>query len=1527
MIQIVKTQQNQNKLYIVLVLSIFMKMYSDNIAEKVQKDQATDTDDINGESFWNRLELLASERSVVPEKLNTESVSEEPVGGKLRKKRLVPGITYMPPSNMSTIDEATETDEIKNDTFCVPEKVDCPFEFRVPDNFKVPKVKFNFSKKKRSARPAVNNMTATTVKSNKFHVTREIAVLRKKGYTKLKMNEKRRDKDNMVDILKKRDFALYQNRHGLVALERAPLGEDITDDTDSLVKSYRNRKIKPKSAAKQINNSFDLTKQRFQVKYGLNHQPKSAVLSDDMFETQSEADTIKSSVALTKRRLGYGVNNQAKSAFLSADMLQLDNERNRESQANPGQETITNRLELTKSRLALKYAANVQRKSAFLSDGENKLDEEKNLQSEIQSEAKTITSSVELKKSRLELNYGDNFQRMPAFISDDIVPLNNDEKNLRSETIKPAVELTKSRLGMNYVLNHQAKSAFRSELDNIRIQNKFSEETVQNAIELTKSRLQMNYGNSSFESAAVILRNILESKQNKVQVENTNDDQFKASLAEEVMEPVKTTQELENEILNYQTQPRKRQNSIDLSDLESQCMRQIDDAISKSIQDTKNARHEPTEEFFRSKVPTQQPENSITNSMISNLFAPFTDNPPTYQRNDPNEIQQIENPKLILTCETEVSPMMNMSDLDPDENHNLPAKRQHDIDINATSDSLRNELIQLNITNYRIVHKSPQCRRKLDLNVETLSPATLQQPPKLFTNSTPLECSPIPKFTPGVFTNMGPFFGLPLTTKYVYKHFKKIDTIFEWQANCFDVFANKTHSNLIYVLPMIKDKTTLIELLILRELICYHKNVIYVCPNKSLVQEAVYDLSPFALSLNFLVEEYTDGKGKYPPRVRSEKQSIFVCTVENGALLFDSLLRSGRTNEIGLILVDDLNLLGDAERGSILEITLTKILYIAKATQIIGLTSTRQNATELAEFLNAAVHHPNLKAVPLREFVKCGNELFRVNYPAASKKTTMIPSRTLKFNYTAPMRKMDNDQVAGLVMDVTPEKNCLIFCHTKKSCENLAVLLTQFFPDKYLNRYKNEKLELLRLLSRDTASPVCKILIQTIPFGVAYIHSGILHDERKHLEEAYRQNVLCVICYTSSLANTIYLSAARVIIRSLRVGRDIMDHKEYREIICRTRYDESILICQSQDEDVARSMLMSKVFPLNSTLTDDNNRGIELLILSAIDLGIVNTRPSIVDLFTYTLLKIQSNRVDVNIPLVVDNVLKNLYRNKAMEVQTSDVISMEHKSKILIKSTTAMELNILGRAAVRAFINFDKSMDLFENIIHLLKNVCLCDHLHLIYIIIPKDKIDETIPSPTAFSLVFGQLNPSELQTSKLLGIPESSPVKLMTGRVFKPEDYDVLKRFYLALIIKDLWNRTPYIDVANKFEVERGFVESLIPATIKYAKQILRFCSQFDSLWAFTNLLASFINRLSNCCAVELVPLVVLPSLTLGRARLLYNAGYRTVDGISAANHKEMARKVESLSEDDAKYLIAVAKCILTVKFETSFEIIEEDT
>ena len=402
------------------------------------------------------------------------------------------------------------------------------------------------------------------------------------------------------------------------------------------------------------------------------------------------------------------------------------------------------------------------------------------------------------------------------------------------------------------------------------------------------------------------------------------------------------------------------------------------------------------------------------------------------------------------------------------------------------------------------------------------------------------------------FRELGPFFGLTRRHQHFIMKTKRIEGLYDWQEECLGLRAIHDKTNLIYALPTSGGKTLVAEIAMFREVLLRKKNVIFVVPYVSIVQEKVQDLLPFAAEFNFIVEEYCAGKGSIPPARRRKKNTIYICTIEKSQILFDSLSSTGRLKEAGMIVIDELHMVGDGNRGYSLETLLMKAVFQKEVRiQVIGMSATIANLHEIARFLNADIYTRDFRPVELKEYVKIGSDILSIDGKKKFVSEAFTYERTVGDRYKSGMLKRDPDHIAGLVLEVVPESSCLIFCATKQNCESVALLLTELLPKELRDDRKDEKINLIEGIKADSNGRICSILAKTLPFGVAYHHSGLTSDERKHLEEAYRLNILSVICCTSTLAAGVNLPAKRVIIRSPYVGNQFLTLTRYKQMVGR----------------------------------------------------------------------------------------------------------------------------------------------------------------------------------------------------------------------------------------------------------------------------------------------------------------------------------------------------------------------------------------
>jgi POLQ-like helicase len=340
------------------------------------------------------------------------------------------------------------------------------------------------------------------------------------------------------------------------------------------------------------------------------------------------------------------------------------------------------------------------------------------------------------------------------------------------------------------------------------------------------------------------------------------------------------------------------------------------------------------------------------------------------------------------------------------------------------------------------------------------------------------------------------FYGLSTDVGNLFKNHRGIKSLYEWQDECLklDCLNNEAYGNLLYLAPTSGGKTLIAEVSILKCLLLRKKSCIFILPFVAIVQEKVRAMQELAEDLGFYCEEYAHLKGQIPPIKRRKRPSLYICTIEKANSLVNSLIEANRLlEEVGLVAADEVHMIGDGSRGSIYEILLTKIKFMSKNQdiQIIATTATLQNKHEVAKYLNASLYERNYRPVELKEYVKSDKAIYMVDKKEDVNACFKL-DRTINFSQYAndQMKTADPDFLIGLVLEVIPNSSCLIFCSTKRNCENVATLLAQFLP-KELTQYKREqKLQLFHEIKVENAGQICPVLRKTLPFGIAYHHSG-----------------------------------------------------------------------------------------------------------------------------------------------------------------------------------------------------------------------------------------------------------------------------------------------------------------------------------------------------------------------------------------------------------------------------------------------------
>jgi len=419
--------------------------------------------------------------------------------------------------------------------------------------------------------------------------------------------------------------------------------------------------------------------------------------------------------------------------------------------------------------------------------------------------------------------------------------------------------------------------------------------------------------------------------------------------------------------------------------------------------------------------------------------------------------------------------------------------------------------------------------------------------------------------------------------------------------------------------PTASGKTLIAMLAILSYLSKNDGKIIYLSPLRALAAEKFTEFKK--------LEKITLGKkikvgistGDFENIEKNlEKSNILILTNEK----MDSIIRHGVewVEEIGLVISDEVHLIGDETRGPTLEMILTQLKQLDTKPQIVGLSATITNSDEIANWLDCKLIKNDWRPVPLSEGVSDGGEV------------TMNDGKTFEFE-----RSLRGTPIDLGVQSVMQGGQSLVFAETRTRSKSLATKAADVIS-KMLEKNELKELEKTskKILSQNEHTEIVKTLAILVKKGVAFHHAGLNQNCRETIEKEFRKGTIKLLSSTPTLAAGVNLPARRVVISSVnryngKIGRNmpisVLEYKQLCGRAGRPQYDdfgESIIVGTGNTEDLIEHYIDGEPESIISKITDDKSLRTHVLSVVVTHPGI--KKEEILNFFLETLGGLQSRK-------------------------------------------------------------------------------------------------------------------------------------------------------------------------------------------------------------------------------------------------------------------------------------------------------------
>jgi len=654
--------------------------------------------------------------------------------------------------------------------------------------------------------------------------------------------------------------------------------------------------------------------------------------------------------------------------------------------------------------------------------------------------------------------------------------------------------------------------------------------------------------------------------------------------------------------------------------------------------------------------------------------------------------------------------------------------------------------------------------------------------------------------------------------------------------------------NLVLASPTASGKTLVAELCALEHVLEKNGKTVYLTPLRALANEKFDEFKKYTairkadgkrISIGISTGDF-DSSDPW-----LERYDVIITTNEKA----DSLLRH-RTkwmDDISLIVADEVHLLNEAERGPTLEIVLARLMQVNPAMQILALSATINNVKEIAEWLKADYVTTEWRPVTLREGILLHDE---IQYRDGDARK---------------IEKKTSNAIINLALNTLRSGGqALIFASTRKNAAVLAKKVADQVGEVLSKPIKRTlEHEADKILAAGEKTRISEALAELTKCGVAFHHAGLTGGHRKLIEDSFRQGKIKVLTATPTLAFGVNLPARMVVIQDYRRYEpgygyypiSVLEYKQMAGRAGRPKYDkvgEAILTAKTADEAdyLMESYVLAHPERIWSRLAVE--RIIRGHVLATIAADFAHTERGIYDFFGGTFY---AHQYDVDsIKGVIAKILKYLYEEELIDLSGENTYATKFGKRV-----SELYIDPVSAVIIRDALN-RKSLYLSDvSLLHLISHTPDMGPILRPY----TRELDEMA--------IFTEEHREEF----LADVPNE-----WEDRITYEEFLGEVKT---SMVLKAWIEETSEDSIIERYRVQPGDLYR----TIENAKWLLYATHELATLFGNKEVLPlalELVERVEKGIKKELLPIVKLEGVGRVRGRILYNAGYKTIEDIKHA-------------------------------------------